>query len=307
MIVSKCPLRVSLVGGSTDLRSYLDKYGTGSVISFPANLYTYITLKQRKDSKYRIVYSSIEEVEEGNIDKIKNDIVREALKTFPSPPCDIIFTSDVPASGSGLASSTSYLIALLYALAIQRNNLSPSQYEICAEAHTIEKKYNPLVGYQDPYGCGLGGLKRINFVGRNPPDFRFLPAEALNKMWMYLVPTNIQRSSTKILETLDVDKIHEMSSFVDTMESHISSQYSITGIIRLAWEKKKSTSPNILTPELGQQEKRLLELENVKALKLCGAGGGGYFLVLARDRVPKLEMDQFRIHIDNVGVTGSVI
>ena len=47
MIVSKCPLRVSLVGGSTDLQSFIDKYGYGQVISFPISLYTYISLSKR--------------------------------------------------------------------------------------------------------------------------------------------------------------------------------------------------------------------------------------------------------------------
>ena len=46
MIVSKCPLRISLVGGSTDLQGFIDKFGIGSAISFPPNLYTYITINE---------------------------------------------------------------------------------------------------------------------------------------------------------------------------------------------------------------------------------------------------------------------
>ena len=46
MIITSCPLRISLVGGSTDHPYFLEKYGTGSVISFPSTLRVYTTLHQ---------------------------------------------------------------------------------------------------------------------------------------------------------------------------------------------------------------------------------------------------------------------
>ena len=59
MIVSKCPLRVSLVGGSTDLQGFIDQYGIGSVISFPHNLYTYITINENISTEtWKINYSN---------------------------------------------------------------------------------------------------------------------------------------------------------------------------------------------------------------------------------------------------------
>ena len=46
MIVSSCPLRISLVGGSTDNPKFIEKYGKGAVISFPSTLRTYVTIHQ---------------------------------------------------------------------------------------------------------------------------------------------------------------------------------------------------------------------------------------------------------------------
>ena len=43
MIIAKCPLRISLAGGSTDLQSYIDFNKYGGVISFPSTLYAYIS------------------------------------------------------------------------------------------------------------------------------------------------------------------------------------------------------------------------------------------------------------------------
>ena len=83
MIISKCPLRISLAGGSTDLQVYLNKYKKGSVITFTSNLYTYITLKPSSTKYYRIIYSSIDNCLDP--DEIKNDIAREVIKYFNLP------------------------------------------------------------------------------------------------------------------------------------------------------------------------------------------------------------------------------
>ena len=64
MITAKCPLRISLVGGSTDLQSFLEKYNNGSVVSFASNLYTYISINENKNEKYRINYTKTENVKD---------------------------------------------------------------------------------------------------------------------------------------------------------------------------------------------------------------------------------------------------
>ena len=89
MIVSKCPLRVSLAGGSTDLLSFVEKYDYGSVISFPINLHTYILITYNTNNVYRINYSNSEEVTDA--DNIKNDIAREVIKYFNLPPVTVMF------------------------------------------------------------------------------------------------------------------------------------------------------------------------------------------------------------------------
>ena len=109
MIVSKCPLRISLVGGSTDLQGFIDKFGIGSAISFPPNLYTYITINENiSTDTWKVNYSKSEEVYHP-ID-IKNDIAREVIKHFDLPPIIMSFNCDIPTSGSGLASSSSYFL-----------------------------------------------------------------------------------------------------------------------------------------------------------------------------------------------------
>ena len=157
MIVTSCPLRISLAGGSTDLEDFIASNGYGSVISFPSNLRTHISLHSdvlginRLKNNYVINYSEREE--KTSVQEIKNDVARVVLDYFDCGPVGCSFTSDVFSSGSGLASSSSYLVSLIKAVTLHKG-LGLSDFEICKLALDLERKFNPLTGQQDTYGCG---------------------------------------------------------------------------------------------------------------------------------------------------------
>lgn len=62
MIISKTPLRMSFVGGGSDLRAYY-KHNYGSVISTAIDKFVYITVNKRFIDGIRVGYSKIECVE----------------------------------------------------------------------------------------------------------------------------------------------------------------------------------------------------------------------------------------------------
>ena len=164
MYVSSCPLRVSLFGGSTDNPYFVEKYGYGAVISFTCDLKTYITLHEDKvgynmqGNKYIINYSKREETE--FIEEIQNEVVRGVLSHFDCLPLTISMTSDAYSQGSGLASSSSYIINLIKGISMFKG-INMTDIEICSLAYQLEREFNPYCGYQDPYGCGIGGFKRM--------------------------------------------------------------------------------------------------------------------------------------------------
>ena len=295
MIVSKCPLRISLVGGSTDLQGFIDKFGIGSAISFPPNLYTYITINENiSTDTWKVNYSKSEEVYHP-ID-IKNDIAREVIKHFDLPPIIMSFNCDIPTSGSGLASSSSYLIAAI-AAAYEFKGIKYSQAEVAKLAIKLERKFNPLTGYQDTYGCALGGLKQLIFY----PDYvlqESLTTKVLSKYKTYLVPTGVTRSSTSVLETIDYTKSFSLLELVDKFHDNINLEKPFFDILNKGWETKKSASDFIVDEELVKKELFLKNKYNIKGFKLCGAGGGGYFLVITKDNVEEGTL----INIDNKGV-----
>ena len=291
MIITKCPLRVSLVGGSTDLQDFIDHYGKGSVISFPVNLYTYITVSSdiygpnKRFGQYIINYTKREE--ERCVKNIKNDIAREVIKYFNCKQIICTFYSDISSSGSGLASSSSYTLSMVKAIS-KFNNIKLSDSEICKIAFNIEHNFNKHAGYQDIYGCGIGSLKKIDFKKNEDPKFTYLSQKIFNDMNMYLISTNITRQSDKILPKLDLEKRLGLLSLVSSLEQSIieNNQSDFFNILNESWIKKKETSSLIYShPQIRDMDECLIKDHNVLAHKLCGAGAGGFFLVYTKSNI----------------------
>lgn len=315
MIVAKCPLRISLVGGSTDSEHFINKYNVGSVISYTPNIYTFVTIHDSNIKKYMINYSKKEVV--NSIDEIENDIVRECFKHFGTNFCTVTFNSNILSSGSGLASSSSYTISIIKALSIL-HNIEMTDIEICNLAFSIEKKFNPLAGMQDIYGCGIGGFKRIIFENNKPPSFKFLDLSFITSNFnMYLLNTGVIRSSTSILKTIDIDKCYPLLSLTEQFENSICKKniQDFFSLFNDGWLTKKKTSNEIISNRQIMDIDSMLSKEDyIPGYKLCGAGGGGYFLIFV-DKNNKSEFESnlacklpknqlINVSIDTTGIRG---
>jgi len=126
MIVSRTPLRMSFVGGGSDLSSYYRQRG-GAVLSTSVDKYMYVTVNQKFDNDIRLSYSITEN--ESSIQQIKHPIVRNTLELLDiQGGVEITSISDIPSQGSGLGSSSSYTVALLHALyAYKGKNVSKEE------------------------------------------------------------------------------------------------------------------------------------------------------------------------------------
>ena len=77
MIISRSPVRITLGGGGTDLKSYYSKYG-GALIAAAIDKYTLVTAHSRFDDNIKLNYSKTENVKK--ITDIQHNIFRESLK-----------------------------------------------------------------------------------------------------------------------------------------------------------------------------------------------------------------------------------
>ena len=315
MYVASCPLRVSLFGGSTDNPYFVEKYGRGSVISFTSNLKTYVTISQdrlgynKDQGKYIINYSRREEV--SSIEEIENEVVRTVLDHFNMPPVQVTLTSDAYSQGSGLASSSSYTISLIKACCLFFN-LSITDNDVCKLAYKLERIYNPYCGYQDPYGCGVGGFKRIDFLGGSSVRYQFLPCTIFDDFDIHLVFSGITRNSRRILKNVtdNLDKVKPLLETCDKAydilmdENHDKFLY----LLGKSWSQKKKTSSIIAENETIREIDTVLENnETVCAHKLCGAGNGGFFLTFSKKDSLTIPYNSVRIGVETDGVYGKSI
>ena len=72
-----------------------------------------------------------------------------------------------------------------------------------------------------------------------------------------------------------------------------------------AWEIKKKSSSLISMNGVESIGSKLESDERIKAIKLCGAGGGGYFLVITEHYIH--DSDFLKINVEEHGVQVSEI
>ena len=312
MYIASCPLRVSLFGGSTDNPFFVDKYRRGSVISFTSNLKTYITLHEDKlgynveGGKYIVNYSKREETK--HIGDIQNDPVRVVLNHFGCYPISISMTSDAYSQGSGLASSSAYIISLIKCLSMY-NNLHMTDIEICELAYDLELEMNPYCGYQDPYGCGIGGFKRIEFERGGSIKYDFLSTDIFKYYDMHLIFTGVTRNSKHVLKevTSNLRKVKPLLKTADkayrVLLDHDYDKF--LHLLNHSWIQKKRTSSIVAENDtIKEMDKELEENETVIAHKLCGAGNGGFFLTFSKTDTLKIPYHSVKIGVESNGVTG---
>src|SRR6185369_8520328 len=114
MIISRTPLRMSFVGGGSDLPAFYRRFG-GAVLSTAINQFVYITVNKKFDERIRIAYSKTEDAR--TVDRVKHPLVRESMKLLGlTGGIEISSIADIPARGSGLGSSSAFTVGLLHAL-----------------------------------------------------------------------------------------------------------------------------------------------------------------------------------------------
>src|SRR3990167_8138579 len=173
MIITQTPLRISLLGGNTDFPKYFRKHG-GAVLTTTIDKYIYCIIKKRFDDEIWVNYSKKEKVR--NVQEIKHDLVREAMKLVGiTKGVEITFLSDIPSEGSGLGSSSAVVVGVLNALH-QFKGESVSAWKLAEEACYIEVDIlKKPIGYQDQFAVAYGGFNLIEFNSDN--SFRVKPID----------------------------------------------------------------------------------------------------------------------------------
>jgi len=287
-------MRMSFAGGGSDLSVYY-KTGYGLVISTAINKYIYITVNKKFDDLIRVSYSSTEVVD--SVDKIKHNIIREAIKLVGiENGIEVVYMGDVPlgSAGIGLGSSSSLAVGVLNALYAYKG-MHVSAEKLAREACEIEIDIlGHPIGKQDQYAAAYGGLNSIQFnldesVYVDPVICGKETKDEIQKRLLVFY-TGIERFSTDILcdqkKEIDNNKnyLKDMVRIAEDMKNALVNKNidSFGEFLNQGWELKKKLTAKISNTKIDQYYKKAIA-EGAIGGKVMGAGGGGFLLFYAHE------------------------
>ena len=295
IIESSAPTRVDVAGGTVDIWPLYLFHKSSLTVNFAIDLPARCRVVSRTDGKFRL--HSIDTGESAEFDSLdalwsspKLELLAKLICFFaPAGGLDMVTNCSVPA-GSGLAGSSALNIAICGAL----NALTDAGHtleSLIQIARDVEAQViNVPTGVQDYYPAAYGGLQAIHLdvgrVWREP-----LPADpdSLSER-LVLIYSGLQRNSginnwDMMKRHIDGDAgIHRAFDGIVEAATRVRNAICagrfdlIEDALELEWSNRKTLSDGIRTPEMEDIVERA-RLLGAGAAKVCGAGGGGCFLM----------------------------
>lgn len=298
MIITRTPFRITLGGGGTDLPSYYGKRG-GFLVTSAIDKYMYVAVNTPFiDRLLRVKYSKSETVQ--SVSQLRHELAREALKHYRiKDTLEIVSFADISA-GTGMGSSSCYLVGLLNALQVYKKKRCGIK-ELAELACEIEmNRLRKPIGKQDAYIAAYGGIlvMEIDRGGRVATRPAKVAMATLRDMEhnLLLYYSGIQRNTEDVL----IDQHTAMKG--PQMKRHRTVAESLDHIKKLGlqtlkaleagdlrrfgelmddhWHYKKRLSSKISNPRIDKVYKGA-KARGAIGGKVIGAGGGGFLLFYA--------------------------
>lgn len=293
MIISKTPLRVSFVGGGTDLGDFCDEHG-GAVVSSAIDKWIHVIVAPRFEGDLRVSYSKTEIVPTAN--EVEHELVREALRLTGLPRgIDVVTLADVPSQGTGLGSSSAVTVGLLNALYAYQG-VFRSSGDLAEEASHIEiNVLGKPIGRQDQYASAYGGFNFIEFMPRKGGvrvEPIVCPPQTLERLHRSLILfyTGRQRAASDVLsgqreaivEGSATKALLGMRDLAYELREVLGrgDVESVGSLLDRNWELKRSLVSGLSDQQVDEWYGQAREA-GASGGKLLGAGAGGFLLIMA--------------------------
>lgn len=292
MVITRTPFRISFVGGGTDYPTWYTKHG-GAVVGATINKYCHITCRHLPpffEHRFRVVYSKIENC--STIDDIQHPSVRETLKYLGiRHGVEIHHDGDLPARG-GIGSSSAFTAGLVKAVYALQGRLI-SKHDLAREAiHVEQELLKETVGSQDQVLTAHGGINHVEFHtnGEFSVQPLSLTREAVQDFNQHLLLffTGIHRTASDVAKTYveslpdQTDSLFAIRQMVDRCLDILNrGDYIEFGrLLDEYWCIKQGLSEKISNSRIKDLYQAAKDAGAVGG-KITGAGGGGYFLLVA--------------------------
>jgi D-glycero-alpha-D-manno-heptose-7-phosphate kinase len=301
-IVARAPVRIDPAGGGTDAPPYSEEYG-GCVVNMAVARYSYAQLQWLKSAAGAHFYSI--DLKQGSwapkLVALQRDGRLDFIKAFATRLLEghddflLVTQSDVPVR-TGLGGSGAMGVALT-AACLKATNKSLQQTDVALLANDIERKDLGLAGgNQDSFGAAIGGAKKLVLhQGGGATCHRLkLAPEIVRRLErdMLLIYTGGIHLSATIHE--DIKRSYAMPNsptiaamdglkaaacaMADALESGDINGFaaSLNASRRHHYALHPSCDSDTLRAFFDKLDRFIL------GGKTCGAGGGGFIVVLAR-------------------------
>ena len=295
MIVSRSPMRISFLGGTTDYPEYFNNSRIpGRVLGTTIDKYVYVAALNQpsfEKVKYRFSWRFTESV--GDVQEISHPVLKRLLeKRNWTSPLNISTMASLPGR-SGMGSSSAFTVSLISVLNSLEGNLKLTPDELAREAIEIERfDLQEAGGWQDQYHAAIGGFRMYEFQKSgvtyteeiNPHKFQEYLSNSLvliatgggRDSKIHALRTSLNIQDLKMKKYLDLlseltKNTYDAVVFSSSAASAIDSL--VQGMIE-GWELKKKISQH-QSDEVDQ----LLDygfMKGARAGKLCGAGSSGF-------------------------------
>jgi D-glycero-alpha-D-manno-heptose-7-phosphate kinase len=301
MIITRTPFRLTLGGGGTDLPSFYQQHG-GFVLAVGIDKYMFINVNTPiVDDKIRVRYSKSELVD--HVNQVEHTLAREAMKAYGlTKGVEIVSVADIPA-GTGLGSSSCYLVGLLNGLRALMQQPVPPQ-DLAEEACHIELNIlKKPIGKQDQYMAAFGGLTSLTIdpdgavlVQRLPVTADLVETLENNLLLFY---THGTRDATEILARQDgatrrkdgnvVGSLKEIRDIgLEIRDEIVRGNLRRFGeLMDIHWQTKRRLSHGITNPQIDAWYE-LARRNGAIGGKISGAGGGGFLMLYCEDEKRRL-------------------
>ena len=284
MILTRTPLRISFVGGGTDLPYFYQNVHSGAVISVTPQLYIDVWVRKRRTPDIGLngyTYGSIEQVPDKRMQRVLQ-------RTGMTEGIYLLSTADVPA-GTGMGTSAAFLVGALNAL-YQFRGIDKPPGKIAKEACEIEIEDLGLSsGRQDAYASAYGGLNFMEFYpngttkvyGMHPPEAVWKHLELHLLMFFSGVQRNSEIVLSQAKDSAKLDVLRSMKQLVKPFrEALLASSDEMGEILHESWILKRASMAGISNPRIDIYYEKALKAGAIGG-KLLGAGSGGFLLFYA--------------------------
>lgn len=309
MLIATAPTRVDLAGGTLDLHPLFLFMDRPLTVNAGLSLRSRAEVRPLEGTRVRLVSEDLgREVEADHPEDLRLredlDLLARAVRFYaPRGGLELRTRSSAP-KGSGLGASSSLLMSISRALC-RFAGRTDSDEELIRQGAGLEAQNLGIpTGLQDYYGAILGGVNGIRFGVAGNQAERLSPSpgfrDELDRAVVVSFTGVSHFSGTSNWNMLKryieregdtVQRMHAIEETAHQMWAALKAESLVEAGRALAreWENRRGLAEGVTTPAIdGMVE--AAAAAGALASKICGAGGGGCLLTLARpDRRPAVE------------------